>query len=109
MEHGTSQVRQIDGIVTGGGQGIAGERASSPPPPVLSALTEPPRVLTVALQAASELQIVVFRSPSAHERIVMCGGSWGVAVMHEGAIRSALGRRYAAASAKYGHIFAQTL
>ena len=44
-----------------GGRGIAGECASSSPPPVLSDLTEPPRMLAVALQAASELCMMVCR------------------------------------------------
>ena len=109
LQHGPSQMRPIDGIVTDGGRDVAGELASSRPPPVLTALTDSPRVVTVALQAMPVLQIVVFRSPRAHERIVMCGGCWGATVLHEGAIRSAQGRRNAAASAKYGQFRNRTL
>ena len=45
LQDGRPHVRPIDGIMTAGGQDIAGERASSPRPLVLSLLTDPPVLL----------------------------------------------------------------
>ena len=42
LQDGRPHGRRSDGIMLGGGRGIAGERASSSPRRVLSLLTEPP-------------------------------------------------------------------
>ena len=54
LQDGRPHVRQIDGIVLGGGRSIAGERTSPSPRRVLSLLTEPPRCSPCALQATPE-------------------------------------------------------
>ena len=42
LQDGRPHGRRIDGIMLGGGRGIAGERTSPSPRRVLSLLTEPP-------------------------------------------------------------------
>ena len=55
LQDGRPHGRRSDGIMLGGGRGIAGERASLSPRRVLSLLTEPPRCSPCALQVPPEL------------------------------------------------------
>ena len=55
-------MRPIDGIMAGSGRDVAGERASSTPPPVLSVLTHSLLLLTVALQATAALFVMIVRA-----------------------------------------------
>ena len=61
LQDGRPHGRRSDGIMLGGGRGIAGERASSSPLRVLSLLTEPPRCSPCALQATPQLRTTVCR------------------------------------------------
>ena len=61
LQDGRPHGRRSDGIMLGGGRGIAGERASSSPLRVLSLLTEPPCCSPCALQATPQLRTTVCR------------------------------------------------